>query len=285
MKKQFLTAVAFIMMGFAANAQVGIGTTTPNSGAALDITSTNKGLLLPRVANTAAITAPVNGMMIYDISSNCYKAYQNNAWSDCGLATVDLISSALTTNKAAYAVSSTNTWVQVTQAEYNAVASITSAAKYGRTEAAMSTASPGGFGGGWTVTTAGNGTTLPGSNYIIGLSFVANGSGSGSNGFKLKYAPSATPTTSIVDYPNASTFTNPAATYATNERVYYILKSPTTMIPAGTYVLGAYFQSNLALGSMPGGSRNIGAGDVDTITPSDANTFLIQVIGATTKSW
>lgn len=64
-------------------AQVGIGTTSPNSNSILDLTATNKALLLPRVASTAAIANPVNGMMIYDISSNCIKGYENNSWTAC----------------------------------------------------------------------------------------------------------------------------------------------------------------------------------------------------------
>jgi hypothetical protein len=64
-------------------AQVGIGTSSPNSNAILDLTATNKALLLPRVANTAAIPAPVNGMMIYDLSSSCAKIFENGTWSIC----------------------------------------------------------------------------------------------------------------------------------------------------------------------------------------------------------
>ena len=65
LKQQFLTLLFFAasLMSFA---QVGIGTTTPQG--ALDVTSTNSGLILPRVANTAAVTSPVDGMLIYDIS-------------------------------------------------------------------------------------------------------------------------------------------------------------------------------------------------------------------------
>ena len=61
--------------------QVGIGTTNPEG--ALDIVSTNSGVIVPRVANVAAVAVPVNGMIIYDISSNCIKAYENNAWTNC----------------------------------------------------------------------------------------------------------------------------------------------------------------------------------------------------------
>lgn len=72
--------------------QVGIGTQSPHSSSILDLTATNKALLLPRVANTAAIASPVNGMMIYDMSSNCIKSYENNAWSPCFGAVVGISS-------------------------------------------------------------------------------------------------------------------------------------------------------------------------------------------------
>jgi hypothetical protein len=64
-------------------AQVGIGTNTPVSSAILELKATDKSLLLTRVATTAAVTTPVNGMMVYDISSNCIKGYQNGAWTGC----------------------------------------------------------------------------------------------------------------------------------------------------------------------------------------------------------
>ena len=64
-------------------AQVGIGTNTPVAGAILELKATDKSLLLSRVATTAAVTSPVNGMMVYDISSNCIKGYQNSAWTGC----------------------------------------------------------------------------------------------------------------------------------------------------------------------------------------------------------
>ncbi|OAZ04545.1 hypothetical protein [Flavobacterium succinicans] len=80
--KKIVTCLVLIIcsVGFA---QVGIGTNNPNPSAALDITSRNKALLYPRVANTAAVVAPVNGMMIYDISSGCVKGFENGNWTNC----------------------------------------------------------------------------------------------------------------------------------------------------------------------------------------------------------
>ena len=82
MKKNsnLLVALFFSVASFA---QVGIGTNTPVAGAILELKATDKSLLLTRVATTAAVTTPVNGMMVYDISSNCIKGYQNSAWTGC----------------------------------------------------------------------------------------------------------------------------------------------------------------------------------------------------------
>lgn len=64
-------------------AQFGLGTSNSHTSALLDLSSTNKGLLLPRVANTAAIINPTNGLIIYDNSSDCFKVYQSSSWSNC----------------------------------------------------------------------------------------------------------------------------------------------------------------------------------------------------------
>ncbi len=57
-------------------AQVGIGTTNPDSSSILELQSINGGFLLPRISLTSAtdvttIVAPAEGLMIYNLSSNC----------------------------------------------------------------------------------------------------------------------------------------------------------------------------------------------------------------------
>lgn len=65
------------------NGNIGINNNAPETSALLELKSSNQAILLTRVANTSVITTPVNGMILYDISSNCVKAYENNAWSNC----------------------------------------------------------------------------------------------------------------------------------------------------------------------------------------------------------
>jgi uncharacterized protein (TIGR02145 family) len=81
-----LFALALLLSTFTF-AQVGIGTATP--AGALDVVSTNSGLVLPRVANTSVVVNPngggaiENGTMIFDISLNCINVYANGAWTGC----------------------------------------------------------------------------------------------------------------------------------------------------------------------------------------------------------
>ena len=65
--KKLLLFAALIAVSFTTFAQVGIGTTTPNASAALDVTSTTQGFLPPRMTKVQleAIASPVEGLMVY----------------------------------------------------------------------------------------------------------------------------------------------------------------------------------------------------------------------------
>jgi trimeric autotransporter adhesin len=72
MKKIFFL---FVILGLYKNMlaqNVGIGTTVPNTSAQVDITSNNKGLLIPRMATSAitSISNPAKGLMVYDSAQN-----------------------------------------------------------------------------------------------------------------------------------------------------------------------------------------------------------------------
>ncbi|MDR6809006.1 hypothetical protein J2Y45_006220 [Dyadobacter sp. BE34] len=65
-KGTLLTAL-FALVVLAANAQVGVGTISPNASAQLDVTSTTKGLLIPRMTDTerTGIASPATGLLVY----------------------------------------------------------------------------------------------------------------------------------------------------------------------------------------------------------------------------
>jgi len=74
-------------------AQVGIGTTTPNASAMLDIASTNSGLLIPRVALTSTadvttIASPVTSLLVYNtgFSPNGYYYWNGSIWVQLAIA-------------------------------------------------------------------------------------------------------------------------------------------------------------------------------------------------------
>ncbi|MEY4521926.1 MAG: hypothetical protein RIT10_1111 [Bacteroidota bacterium] len=81
--KQLFLGIA-ILFSSTVSAQVGVGTNTPNASAALDVTSTTKGLLTPRMtsAQRVAIASPANGLIVYqtDNTPNFY-GYINGAWT------------------------------------------------------------------------------------------------------------------------------------------------------------------------------------------------------------
>ena len=83
--KQFFTVLALVVFTATTYAQVGIGTTNPNTSAALDITSTTKGLLPPRMtyAQRQAISSPATGLMIYCTDCGAggqAQVYNGTAW-------------------------------------------------------------------------------------------------------------------------------------------------------------------------------------------------------------
>jgi len=70
--KGALMTVLLGLVAFVANAQVGIGTITPNSSAQLDIQSTSKGLLIPRMTDSEriGIATPATGLLVYQTNGD-----------------------------------------------------------------------------------------------------------------------------------------------------------------------------------------------------------------------
>ena len=81
--KQIFTLLAAVLLTATTYAQVGIGTTTPDASSALDITSTTKGLLIPRMtaAQRDAISSPATGLMIYQTDGTAgFYYYNGSSW-------------------------------------------------------------------------------------------------------------------------------------------------------------------------------------------------------------
>ena len=65
-------------------AQVGIGTTNPHTSSALEITSTNSGILIPRMtqAQKNAISSPATGLLVYQTDGTAgFYYYSGSAWT------------------------------------------------------------------------------------------------------------------------------------------------------------------------------------------------------------
>ena len=75
MKKIFGCLITVNLIGIAftsAQQNIGIGTATPNISSELDITASNKGLLIPRMttAQVGVILNPAKGLLVYDTVKN-----------------------------------------------------------------------------------------------------------------------------------------------------------------------------------------------------------------------
>lgn len=87
-----LSALSFIGSTRAQTSNVGIGTTSPDASALLDLTSTSRGFLVPRMieAQKYAIAAPATGLMIYQTTTQdtgtyagqtaCFWYYNGGRW-------------------------------------------------------------------------------------------------------------------------------------------------------------------------------------------------------------
>ena len=80
--KLFLFSLLFFAFTYKALAQVGIGTDTPSSSAMLEISSTTKGFLLPRMTSTqrVAIASVASGLQVYDSTTNSIWYYNGTFW-------------------------------------------------------------------------------------------------------------------------------------------------------------------------------------------------------------
>lgn len=83
---------SFVMNTISGN--VGMGTLAPNASAQLDVSSTTKGLLLPRMTTTQrdAITTPAAGLVIFNTTTNGIEIKTSFGWISVNTSSADALS-------------------------------------------------------------------------------------------------------------------------------------------------------------------------------------------------
>lgn len=93
--QKILFLLYFFLITFATNAQIGIGTVTPNASSVLDITSTTQGMLTPRMttAQRTAIASPADGLIVYDTTLKLFYYYSSatSSWTQVSSSTTGRI--------------------------------------------------------------------------------------------------------------------------------------------------------------------------------------------------
>src|SRR5690606_34984732 len=91
--KKCFFGIFFMFLALVVNAQtgsVGIGTQTPNSNAVLDVVSTEKGILVPRLTSqqrdilTSNLSVAEKGMLIFNTSLNMFNYWDGQKWMSGG---------------------------------------------------------------------------------------------------------------------------------------------------------------------------------------------------------
>src|SRR5215207_2864416 len=96
MKKVFLFLVFMAVVSTTVRAQNSVGINNdgslPASSAMLDVKSTTKGMLVPRMSTTqrTAIVSPAAGLLVYDNTTNTFWFYNNTVWLNLAAASTIL---------------------------------------------------------------------------------------------------------------------------------------------------------------------------------------------------
>ena len=93
---QLALPVILLLATVSTQAQVAIGTVTPDASAQLDITSTTRGLLIPRMtlAQRTAIGSPATGLLVYQTDGTAGVYVYQGAWTIFGATSLDALTDA-----------------------------------------------------------------------------------------------------------------------------------------------------------------------------------------------
>ena len=84
MKNSF--CILLLALGMSVNAQVAINSdnSNPDPSAMLDVKSTDKGMLVPRMTTTqrTAISMPASGLLVFDSTTGSFWFYNSGAWQE-----------------------------------------------------------------------------------------------------------------------------------------------------------------------------------------------------------
>lgn len=80
--------IHLMLLSVFSSAQVAIGKSTlSNTSVSLEFGTANRGIVLPWVTSTAAVTGAVNGTMVYDLTDKKVKIKYNSVWKDLSVNT------------------------------------------------------------------------------------------------------------------------------------------------------------------------------------------------------
>jgi hypothetical protein len=110
MRKSITAFIVLLITHFPSSAQVGIGTNTPDPSSQLDVSSSEKGFLVPRMTTTQRnnISNPANGLLIYNTTDNELQIHKR-AVSTFGMNTISGYDIAFPTNAILQSFTSTST--------------------------------------------------------------------------------------------------------------------------------------------------------------------------------
>ena len=89
LKSSWLSCLAICVTLFCAAQNVGIGTTVPSNNAILDIASTSKGIMLPRLDDTTLVAGPTAGLLIYNKNTSSPNYYDGSKWQNFSPASIN----------------------------------------------------------------------------------------------------------------------------------------------------------------------------------------------------
>ncbi|TRX62713.1 hypothetical protein FNH22_01045 [Fulvivirga sp. M361] len=80
--EKVLTILLFVLLCSVAYAQMGIGIQTPYASAELEVVSSDKGILIPRLTSQDLVSNPAEGLLIYNTTEGKFYCYDGSEWQE-----------------------------------------------------------------------------------------------------------------------------------------------------------------------------------------------------------